>query len=286
MMQTFLFDDQGEMWDAKSHRLAEVLQASLSGEELVNYAIRNLGYIAATEIAGSVRLRLRPEVASPTALSALFYWLYDQTIERVLISFLDREWSHELVRSCDEATRRLLARVSAKPEDRHGDFLKVALPLQSLPLSSPLRSLLNAWADCDGKYDRERLDQVLEKALDRRFVLVEGAANSPSLYFRDIGRGLTTLADFWLAHAAKLRVEDQPDYAYGKWVSGIYREVLDSGKPSFEEIDAIINWPEDPYRKSYRYRRLVVPFSGEHNSTLVLSASLMDPNVNLRRKPG
>jgi hypothetical protein len=286
-MQTFLFDDKGQTWDAASPLLAEELSSWLSGDELLKYVVRNLGFIAVNASGGgSVRLRLRPAVASPLALSSVLYWLYDQTIERVLISTLDREWSHELVRSREEAIRRLLACVTARPEERRDDFLKEVLPLQALPAVSPLRALLNAWSDCGGKYDRERLDPLLEKALGRRFVLVEGTADAPSLYFKDVGPGLTTLADFWRSHSTTLRVEDQPDYAYGKWVSGIYREVMASGQPSLEEIDAIINWPEDPYRKVYRYRRLVVPFRGERNSSLVLSASLMDPEVNLRRKPG
>ena len=49
MMRSFLFDDSGEMWDAKSRSLAEALQASLSSDELEKYVVRNLGFIAATE---------------------------------------------------------------------------------------------------------------------------------------------------------------------------------------------------------------------------------------------
>ena len=51
--------------------LAEALQASLSGDELSKYVVRNLGFVAASKSDGSVRLRLRPAVVSPTALSAL-----------------------------------------------------------------------------------------------------------------------------------------------------------------------------------------------------------------------
>jgi hypothetical protein len=284
-MKTFLFDDQGDTWDATSRKLANALCASIAGTELANYAIRNLGYIAVSESNGSVRVRLRPAVVSQMAFSALLYWLHDRLIERVLLSFLGGEWTHELMRSREEAVKRLMTRVTFNADDRDGDFLRRTRPLHAMPSASPLRALLRFWSESGGKYDRERLSPVLDKALDRRFVLVEAAGNSSSLYFKDVGRGLTTLAEFWLSHATTLRVEDQPDYAYGKWVSSIYREVLASGEPSFEEIDAIINWPEDPYRKSYRYRRLVVPFSGERNSTMVLSATLMDLDVNLRRKP-
>ena len=55
-MQSLLFDDSGEIWDAKSRSLARSLQASLSGDELAKYVVRNLGFIAATESCGSVRI--------------------------------------------------------------------------------------------------------------------------------------------------------------------------------------------------------------------------------------
>ena len=42
-MRSVIFDDQGEVWDAKSRRLAHDLNASIEGEELIDYAIRNLG---------------------------------------------------------------------------------------------------------------------------------------------------------------------------------------------------------------------------------------------------
>jgi len=136
MMRTLLFDDSGEIWDANSRSLAEALQASLSSDELAKYVVRNLGFISAAESVGSVRLRLRPAIVSPTALSALCYWLHDQTIERVLISFLDGEWTHELVRTCEEAVRALLARVKFSAADREGDFLHLSKPLHDLPGTS------------------------------------------------------------------------------------------------------------------------------------------------------
>ena len=156
-MQTFLFDDQGEIWDAKSHRLAEVLQASLRGEALVDYVIRNLGFVAVTQSNESLRIRVRPSVVSQTAFGALVYWLHDRPIERVLLSFFGTEWTHELVRSRDEVAQRLMARMPFKADDRTGDFLKETLPLHDLPLASPLRALLRAWSECGGKFDRERL---------------------------------------------------------------------------------------------------------------------------------
>lgn len=284
-MQTLLFDDKGDLWDSKSRALAEALQASLSCDDLLKYVVKNLGFIAATDSEGSLRLRLRPAVVSQTALSALLYWLHDRVVDRVLISFLDGEWSHELVRSRDEAVRRLLARVKYSPADREGDFLNVPRPLQDLSLSSPLRAVLNAWEDCGGKFDFDRIHPVVQKALNGRFVLFEAPPNSSDVHVKDVGGGLGKSAGYWLTRTKGLRVEDQPDYAYGLWVGEACRQVLTTREPSFEDIDAVITWPQQP-RIGYRYRRLMVPFEGEGNSTLVLSATVIDPEINLRRKPG
>jgi hypothetical protein len=283
MMQSLLFDDRGETWDAKSRSLAEALQASLSGDELSKYVVRNLGFIAATENDGSVRVRLRPAVVSPAALSALLYWLYDQTIERVLISWLEGEWSHELVRSCEEAVTALLARVRFTATDREGDFLNQQRPLHDLPDTSPLRAVLNAWAECDGAYDRERLLPVLRNATNGRFFLVEATTSSPSILIRDIGTGFGGDAGYWLGRTVGHRVEDQPDYAYGKWLAEVYGKVVKTRAPSLDDVDAVITWPQQP-RISYRYRRLVLPFETRRDSTLLLSATLIDPAIDLRVK--
>ena len=283
MMQTLLFDDKGETWDAKSTSLAEALQASLSGDELSKYVVKNLGFVAASESDGSVRLRLRPAVVAPTALSALFYWLHDQTIERVLISCLDGEWSHELVRSRDEAMRRLLALVKFITPDREGDFLSMPRPLHQLQHSSPLRAALDAWSATLGRYDAEVIRPSLQKALDDRFVLVEAPDGSPNLLINDVGSGLTRLAEYWLSRARGLRVEDQPDYAYGKWVARLYQQALSCGEPLLEDVDAVVMWPDQP-RQSYRYRRLVLPFKRRDGSSVLLGTTLHDPDIDLRIK--
>ena len=284
-MHCLVFDDRGEVWDGNSPELADGLNASIGGEALTGYAIRNLGFIAANVINESVRIRLRPAVVSQVALSALLYWLHDQPFHRVLLSFLDHDWSHELVRSRQDAAGRLLGRVKMNLEDRRGDFLNKERPLQALAQASPLRALLNAWSDCNGKYDRERLATLLDTAVNGRFVLVEANKASPSLYIKDVGSGFTAVGKYWLSRSIGLRVEDQPDYAYGKWIAEHYRHVLATGEPSLEEVDAVITWPENP-RRSYRYRRLVVPFDGGPNSTMLLGATLVDPHIDLRVKSG
>lgn len=64
-----------------------------------------------------------------------------------------------------------------------------------------------------------------------------------------------------------------------------YRDVLNTREPLLDDVDAVITWPQQP-RVSYRYRRLVVPFAGRDASTLLLSATVIDPDISLRVKSG
>ena len=284
-MRSVVFDDQGEVWDAKSRRLAHDLNASIEGEELTDYAIRNLGFVAAKDLNGSLRISLRPSVVSPIAFSALMYWLHDRSADRVLISYCDREFTHEMTRSRDEAVRKLMSRVDFGQGARDGDFLQEDLPLDGLPQTSPLWDVLEAWRASGGKFDRERLAPLLERALNGRFVLVEASPERPSMVIKDVGSGLSKPAEYWLARSIGNRVEDQPDYDYGKWIANYYRDVVTQGAPRLGNVDAVINWPQQS-RRSFRYQRLLVPFSGDGNSTMLMAASLADPAINLRVKPG
>jgi hypothetical protein len=282
-MQCVLFDDRGEAWDVGSTRLAEALQSSITGEELANYAVRNLGFVAVSEDDRAARIRLRPAVVSPIALSALLYWLHDHDKDRFVLSSLDGQWSHEVVGARDEVVRKLTQRIGGRAPDREGDFLQQQRPLHQLSQSSPLRAMLDIWSDCNGKYDLERLRPLLEKALEGRFVLVEAAPSASNLFIKEIGSGLRKPAGQWLARSIGLRVEDQPDYAYGKWVARAYRHVIDSGEPDLGDVDAVISWPQQS-RQSFRYKRLLLPFRREDNSAVLLGASLADPSIDLRVK--
>jgi hypothetical protein len=285
VIESLLFDDRGELWEGGSARLADALGASIAGEELANYAVRNLGFVAVSQTSTMARIRLRPSIVSPVAFSALLYWLHDCAKERFVLSFLESEWSHEVLGGLDDVVRRLLQRIDARCSDREGDFLQAPRPLHHLCSASPLRAMLEIWSESGGRYDRERLHPLLEKALGGRFVLVERPSHSSHLVIKDIGSGLRKPAQHWLARSIGLRVEDQPDYAYGKWVARSYRDVIDSGEPDLGDVDAVLSFPQAS-RQSFRYRRLLLPFRTTDDSAMLLGATVTDPNINLRVKAG
>src|SRR5262245_18110993 len=107
-MRSVIFEDQGEVWGDAPRSLPEILQGHLPSAEAVNYAVRNLGYVAVSEGGGSARVRLRPAVVSPIAFTALCYNLADSMPDRILISWLDGTWSDNLFGSLQDAMRHML----------------------------------------------------------------------------------------------------------------------------------------------------------------------------------
>jgi hypothetical protein len=282
-MKTFLFDDRGEAWDASSHRLAGALSASISGAELANYAIRNLGYVSVKESNGSVRIRLRPAAVSPIAFNGLLYWLHDRQPERVLVSSLDGEWTHEMFGSCREAVSRLLILCATDPEGRSDEFLRQARELDDLPTSSPLLGLLDIWTDTFGLDDRERLWNITSEALNGRYALLEVPERSSQIVFQEVGPGFLSFNDEWRSQASGLRLEDQPDYSYGKWLTSTYRDAAVRGRPTLEDVDAIVCKPGGE-RRRVRYKRLLLFARRRPEALSVLSASIIDDSINLRVK--
>lgn len=280
-MQSILFDDRGEMWNGKSHGLAEALQASLTGEALATYVVKNLGFIAVAINKGSLRINVRPSVVSSIAFSALLYWLLDRPVERVLLSILDKGWSHQMYGNREDAVVALLERCGPAHDDRPGEFLRRRTNPKELPASSPLRGLLSIWAETFHLEDRERLWGITREALNGRYALFEASERSSSLVFQEIGAGFLSFNDTWLAQARGLRIKDQPDYSYGKWLATAYTDAMRVGAPCLEDVDAIINRPGGG-RRRVRYRRLILTGQKKKGPLSVLSASVIDDSIDLR----
>jgi hypothetical protein len=98
-MGLMIFDDKGVAWNANSPRLADALHSSIRGEALADYAVKNLGFVAAEAIHASARIRIRPAIVSQGAHTALSHWLLDCAYDRILISSFEGNWSHRLVQS-------------------------------------------------------------------------------------------------------------------------------------------------------------------------------------------
>ena len=106
------------------------------------------------------------------------------------------------------------------------------------------------------------------------------------MVIKDVGSGLSKPDEYWLARSIGHRVEDQPDYDYGKWVARLLprgrhqRRAEPRGRRCRHQLAAAVA-PQLPLPAA---DGAVQRRSG--NSTMLLGASLIDPAINLRVKPG
>ena len=113
-MRLVVFDDRGQAWDPRSPTLATHLGSVIAGESLVDYTVRNMGYVSAVASAASAHVRLRPATVAPAALGTLLTWLQVRPLERVLLSAFEDEWRHELMPSHNAMSRLTAVAVSRR----------------------------------------------------------------------------------------------------------------------------------------------------------------------------
>ena len=66
-MALLLIDDQGHLWDGASRTLRASFDSPYSGGEFSDYAVTNLGFVAANAYGGSCQIRLRPNFVTDAA---------------------------------------------------------------------------------------------------------------------------------------------------------------------------------------------------------------------------
>lgn len=281
-MRSLLIDDKGEIQSASSFALRQSLDASIGGLEFRDFVVRNLGYIAITEMSGSIRLQLRPRVVSAVAFGAAMYWLADCKTDRIVVSRHDDSvWHDEIFGDRDSALSRVIDLVASGQNQRKKDFLRRRQCLKSLVPASPLRALLDRWSELTRTYDRERLAPVLTSAAQDRFLVVEGEPCQATMLIRDVGRGYPIVDNRWLVRAVGSRVQDLPDYDYGRWVADAYRDALEVNEPFLEEMDAIVDTTRHG-RTRLRYRRIILPFDLDDGRVALLGSSELDHSIDLR----
>jgi hypothetical protein len=282
-MQTIILDDHGRAWDARSLTLRSSLHCPLPDFDFLTYVIENLGFVAVTKIApNAARMRFRPETACQTSIAAALYRVADMGIERVIIShpgkFVDR-----LFPSLAQAVAYIADQVAASHRHPSSAFLSRERPIDMLAnTDGALSSLLAQWVYSKQVYDSATLANTLIETLRARFIVIEPVDGRLTIV--DVGSGFESIGKTWQENARGLPIEEQPDYDYGLWVRGMFCSVQQTLEPRLDEVDATIRRPHRNDRFRVRYRRLILPFtSGERGETCLLSASVVDQTIDLRR---
>jgi NitT/TauT family transport system substrate-binding protein len=87
-----MIDDRGELWHSASRQLRAAFGSPFSGGELVDYAVRNLGFVAVKSQGAASQVWLRPSFAATRALNSLRNWLQQAQVERLVITLFEDGW--------------------------------------------------------------------------------------------------------------------------------------------------------------------------------------------------
>lgn len=276
-MWPILIDDSGRHWDARSLALRRLLRASLDDRELAQFAILNLGFIAVTSEGAGVRIRIRPAVAAPAALGALYLWLHKRSPRRAVVSWYDDRWHDEIIGWSKNGWQRLTAILEC-PKLPIRNFSRRRTSISRLPAENPLRHLLE---DSSRAVRCVANPQSLPDLLRRRYVLLTEDGNG-ELRVSDFGSTMMSRSKWWRRQARGHRIDDMPDWSYGRWVGDAYREARETGRPLLEDVRAVIEWPEAG-TFSHSYWRLIVPLVAAGQPTRLLGVTVDNGEIGVHK---
>ncbi len=281
-MSLLLIDDQGEFWRGDSRQLRVAFDSPYSGGEFVEYAVKNLGFVAINVFGESCQARIRPSFVAEKALQGLIEWLGKTRTQRIVLSTYDSNWRDELFHPRNIATRLddLLHLKHQAPKNA-SDFRTQPLAPQVLEASPMLRDIVHAWPHLMSTYDADTLIRLARYALGSRYVVIKRSNPQGELVFQEISDQIYSACETWRSCALGAPIEEQPDRAYGRWVAKSYYDAIGAQTPKLDAVDAIVRNPKHG-RSRWRYRRLVFPIQCKSDKPILIGGSIIDHSIDLR----
>jgi hypothetical protein len=276
----YLIDAEGELAPWPFSKIRSALHCAADAHTFAIYAVTNLGFIDLTERHHALVLSLRPKVASPRALSAAILLLSDLPRHRMVLSTFSNGWDHKLFPSASDVIPTLVAELQQR-EVVKSNFLRRQRSVDDIGEGNIFADLMRAWVSVDAVFDDAYFSTVAHRMLHGRFALLNPQRDGHTLIIQDWGRSYASFDSRWLSMSRGLRFEDQPYFRYAHAAVGAYHEVMRTGRPLLDEIDAIISYTECG-RKRIQYRRLILPIRTPTGEAKLLSTSLTDRNIDLR----
>ena len=278
-MEPFLIDELGNPWDAKDPALRRHLMTSIDGERLLTVAVENLGWAKLFPQPRSFGIACRPAFLSDETLAAVLMAVYDARERTIRLDVLDKCWEHLVLPDRRSFVRLLSALVSGR---RRSHWSKSRLIRSSSKKDCPLR-LATRMAVLVGSMAAEAEDakEALDAIFNGRWHICRVDRDNGDSIPVAIGRSFTPFNPSWSASGVGASIRSYADDAYGLWVAALHREVLASGRPVFDDVDAVVNFPRIGGTR-LRYRRVTSPLTLRGGRRLVLGAAISDSSINLR----
>ena len=281
-----LIDQAGQPWLNGSSALRRRLGQPSPDIDLAGYVVRNMGFARLRFRQGTIRLTIRAGQLEFPALESVVRFLLTESWQRLVIEHADRSPAFEIFGHIEDAVARLkdLGAPSLALAQRD-PFVNQPLSLDRLSQSGQesLQALLHIWRNRRGQLTPAQIIASVPEALKPRITLAQmrppsGGAGSRALV-EHIGPGFRVFDACWALGAVGRDLEEQPDPAYGVRSARGYHEVAALGQPRLEQVDAVIDVPGRPVKRS-RYDRLMLPWRSR-GELFVCGASILRSSYTL-----
>ena len=233
------------------------------------------GCILVRPNASNCQIRCDPVHMSTDALAALEEALNTLSPQRIHFKWPTHQWPEEIHGSTKSALERLITLMSSVPRTRFLDRQR-----RELANDDPLQAIVSLWKQTGGCIDMRQHSDYITRHTDK---FLTAYLDDGTVRFGQLGPGWVIYkSKNWLTHCISQRVEDQPDIAYGTWVSGIYADQMDMTEPYAMDCDALVMDPTGDGKKNLRYTRLTLPIIGIDGRRHLLSTSRNEPSAGFR----
>ena len=292
LTERYLIDDRGMRCDALPETVAFLLDYRDADFDIVDYAVRNLGWIDVSTDRESAKIHARFRTLTVTfgAVSALYELLSTAPWEAVSLEYELFGWISETYEDGPSACARLSYIVQSVVEFlRHPPYTSVekgaaCLYGEDAPDSKMLASVLGYWQDCSGRLPEDLTHKMREIGILPRLMLVDVDSSGSDGRFRYIGSGFTLYGEHWPQDAIGRSIQEQPDRAYAARVTESCMRVAQSSEPGYSHVDACIGVPEQEPRRS-RYKCLKTPWRSSRGTQVLMITSVLTPDVDIPLVP-
>ena len=284
-MTTLLVDRNGEMHAPQSPAMRRRLSVDPNHIEVTEFLVRNAGYVAVRLADGNAFLQICPHRTSYVTYATAIGLLDRHVTRRIAMRWYDGVWHDEISANLPAISRRILKLMTERREFSSDRVYTQARDVASLPDQHPFRDLLGLWSERSGRLDLNDHRALLHDRLLDKYCLIERSQNDSELLFALYGEGLVIYRPEWVRQIIGRRVDEQPDMQYGRMVADGWRQAMLADRPTLTDADAMIHDPtkDQPWRS--QYTRMTLPIYDGSGRHLMLSATVLDPSINLMLKP-
>jgi hypothetical protein len=279
-----LVDDVGRSWPVDSPHLREMLGVLIDDFDLVEFAIRNFGWIEVKPAGRGFAIKFSPRMARARALDAVYDLL--TTVPPASTALVIRSasgWEHEVWPSTADAAARINTLVSAADRGGIQRFTASRQPLTVLfkQRDDHLADMLNGARHLLGA---ESAENCVRFAVSDPRGLVgvsvadrQGGEEIGSWRHHYVGTGLR----FYTAEDRRRLVgaglHQGHDREYGAFCARAHDRAMAASEPVVEDVRALVFRKHAPPMES-RYRRLLIPMNGLDGRSMILVASQILPD--------